>query len=116
MAQAISLNGNSTGTLNDLYEKLKPGFESLLGNAQDLGMGELTPSSMEGLLQKFNTAMDGLSVVKGIFQGDIPEVMGSLSSLSETFLEKMSDAAENAQDMVQELNPDPEMSPAPMPG
>ncbi len=104
MDNAISLNGNAVSTLNGLYETVKPGFESLLSNSQGLG-DKITPSSMEGLLEKFNEGMDTLGLEKYVFQGDLPDVMENFSDLTKTFFEHVSDAAEQTADISEDMVP-----------
>jgi len=105
-ASAISLNGNVPEVLNNLFESVKPGFESFLGKGQ--AMGNLTPTSLGNMLEKFNTSMESLGLVKNIFKGNVPEVLGNLSNLTETFLEKFS-----AADQAPEMDQTPGMDQAP---
>ena len=111
--QAVSLNGNSAQVMNSLFEKAVPGFDSILGNVQGLDMSNLNPSSLANMLEKFNTTVDSLSLVKNVFQGKVPEVFSNLSSLAETFFEKTSAAAAQSQEMDQTMDQAPDMAPAP---
>ncbi|MCP3942736.1 MAG: hypothetical protein GY710_14785 [Desulfobacteraceae bacterium] len=111
-ATAISLNGNSIDVLNDLYGMVKPGFESLLEKFQGLS-GDLTPSSLEGLLEKFNTGMETLGLAKNLFQGDVPDVLGNLSGLTETFFEHLPDATDQAANLAEEMDESPKMDMVP---
>ena len=115
-ASAISLNGNAPEVLNNLFESVKPGFESFLGNVPGQAMGNFTPASLGNMLEKFNTTIESLGLVKNVFKGNVPEVLGNLSNLTETFLEKFS-AAEQAQELDQTMDETmdqtPEMDMAP---
>lgn len=112
--QAVSLNGNSAQVMSSLFEAVKPGFDSILGNLQGMGTGNLTPSSLASMLEKFNTTVESMGLVKNVFQGNVPEVFGNLTNLAETFFEKTS-AADQAQEMAQNMDQTPDMAPVPAP-
>tara|TARA_B100000614_G_C14550499_1_gene493794 strand:+ start:759 stop:1094 length:336 start_codon:yes stop_codon:yes gene_type:complete len=105
---AVSLNGNGTDTLNNLFEEGQTLFQSFLDKAEQL-TEDLKAGQFGNVLETFNTSLDALGVAKNLMDGDVSGVMTDLSGLTETYLDRLADS----QDMDLDQAPTMTMSPSP---
>jgi hypothetical protein len=87
MTKGISLNGTPPSVQTDFSAIEKPDLSSFKGAFDSVQ--EMTADNLKGALEKFNTVVDSMDVVKNMAEGNITDVLKSVAGLTETFLDNL---------------------------